>query len=152
MDIHSVSKRFSISPPRPFLPSFFFTSSMLFELSLKRDIRLYPALSTDVRKWKNGCTWIFIQFETFSLSPSSYPFLSSIFFPDPEISPTLNVHTCIEMGLSDESNLYVHLSGGKYWKLLTRKDRSIVVSISFSMFILMKLEFHDTTPECRKSN
>lgn len=80
MDIHSVSKRFSISPPRPFLPSFFFTSSMLFELSLKRDIRLYPALSTDVRKWKNGCTWIFIQFETFSLSPSSYPFLSSIFF------------------------------------------------------------------------
>lgn len=55
---------------------------------------------TDVCKWKNGCTWIFIQFETFSLSPSSYPFLSFdiIFFLQNQRYLEERTHVCIEMG------------------------------------------------------
>lgn len=80
---------------------------------------------TDVCKWKNGCTWIFIQFETFSLSPSSYPFLSFdiIFFLQNQ--RYLRTYTRVyRNGANDESNILARtfISGEeKIGNCLTRK-------------------------------
>lgn len=98
MDVHSVSKRFSISPLRPFVPFFFLSLSVLFEFSLNRDIRLYPASSTTVQTYVSGRTGA--RGYSSSLKRFLYPllhipsFLSYHFFP-PESEISSNVHTCV---------------------------------------------------------
>lgn len=118
------------SPYLPFVLSFLF-SFYLFHIIRTFSEQRYSFISsfeyhgTDVCKWKNGCTWIFIQFETFSLSPSSYPFLSFgiIFFLQNQ--RYLRTYTRVyRNGANDESNVLARtfISGEeKIGNCLTRK-------------------------------